>query len=262
MYYVLKAMYRSGFIKDLEADISSIAAACCRHEKTIRARIELLKARGIVEVKVKNKAVTVTLLSGKKLHELIGATQRLKFHYRRVTCPPEYIIRTIEAAENYRAQEIKIARKHEAYNKALIARRGWGVQQDAAEAIKDQFARMCAFFVSSDTPGLVTSNIEEVVCGTGTLFAYNPDVSFSQESYASRLKLKSKRSGHYWQQRLQKFGLLKVEPRRLEAKKECGNRATILGKRFWNSKDGKAFLVMRNKLHFETNGNTTPAPAR
>lgn len=247
LFYVLKAMYKNGYIRNADFDLPIIAAACHCSEKTLLPWIKLLQEFKLAQVhwatvKSNKKGgehtilapIRIRLISSAQLHELLEVKKDIKYHYRRVSTKPGYILRALEIAENYRNQERIIHRKI----KQAQQRGRSNYYPVAAVAIKAEYARLEALFIKRWKPvNFIDDN-----------FDFNPDISFSQENYRRRLGLASDRSGHYWQHRLQSLGLIRIEQRRINS--EVGCPGSPLGFRHWNRKEGTAFIVQRNKIHF------------
>lgn len=75
----------------------------------------------------------------------------------------------------------------------------------------------------------------------------NPDVTISQKNTSKMFGCVNQSSGCYWQKRLSKLNLLKMENRTIESKNYCG-QTRLIGKISFNKKTNSKFIQLRNLI--------------
>lgn len=98
--------------------------------------------------------------------------------------------------------------------------------------------KLCSLLIAAFVNGSPVPNIP---------LNLNPDITISQNYTSSLFGCKHQTSGYYWQQTLNKKGLLNVEARKVES--ECYSNSTkLIGVIGFNPKKRCKFLTLRNLL--------------
>lgn len=226
VFLCLKAHFINGTILDYPKKIEKLAKYCFVGERTLRTRLNELKALGLLTM----KEGRITLTSYHNLHKIIGLENELeRYNYRKPTTKPEYIIRVTAIKENFDRQEKIIKEKIEKQN------RGSGpLSADEIQCIKEAYLkRLIDAFKFSVQP-------------TADVLMYRPDVALCQNSLAAMFNLKSQASGHYWQKVLLKHELIAIENRIIESTVRC--RESKVGKVFWSPDRKSTCCQMPNKI--------------
>jgi len=257
VFYVLKAMHRDGIIRNWESKISQLADACHMSRNTLKKYAKFLLKKGLAKLGTKGKLI---LSSFKYLHNMLKLQSGTKDHYRSVVARADYIIRALAIYENFQYQERKIKQKLEATRQL-----GGVLPGNTAEAREAELNRMIAVFKLKNEPAQIYEFSKAQLAGDISYqdqldlakfvrigghgaFVLNPDVSMSQKRLAGIYQCSSQASGHYWQQKLQKLGLIKVKPRRVESL--ARSRYSPLGYVFYSRATKSTVLVLHNEISF------------
>ncbi|MFY9307808.1 MAG: hypothetical protein WAQ28_02045 [Bacteroidia bacterium] len=227
VFYCLKAAYKTSVIIDYNGKITQLAELCYCSPRTLYTRIKELHKLGLIKI----TSGRIELVSYSKMHEAIKVKEnRGKYHYKKQTAKPEYILRAAAIQENLDRQEARVMGIIERYNE------GSGLSD--AEKKQKKEADLQRLIVAFKNPALLHRGIEDIF--------YQPDVAISQNTLASIYGLKSQGSGLYWQIVLKKHKLLQIESRLIESNVRC--RHSSLGIVFYSRKTQKTYCQMPNKI--------------
>jgi hypothetical protein len=226
-FYALKAEYKTSVIIDYSEKITQLAELCFCSPRTLYTRLKELQHFGLV----KCISGRIELVSYSKLHEILQVKENKgKYHYKKPTAKPEYILRATAIQENLDNQEARVLGIIEKYSK--------GSGLSIAEKKQKKEADLQRLIVAFKNPALLHQGIEDIL--------YRPDVAISQSKLASIYGLKSQGSGLYWQTVLKKHKLLQIESRLIESNFRC--RHSSLGTVFYSRKTQKTYCQMPNKI--------------
>lgn len=223
-----------GIIAANNATYQGASAIMRRSERTIHNLTERL----INSKLIKRIGGKLHLCSFDRISEYAGVNahfSKKKFHHFNPvklpkSTPFEYILRIYEESESQDRQRYAKRQKMKQYHQCLTL----SFYEEKNIESRDFQALVKSF--------LTGANHNE---------SCDPDTARSHATRAFQMQLQSNASGHYWQQRLEKLGLIDVERDRLiiSPKRKDLERYSRLGSVFYSRESQSTVLQLPNKIH-------------
>lgn len=225
-YLAFKALEKSSIILDYTTKAANIAALFGISKSKLDKQIKSLVRIGLVSKSLKN----LIIAPYSKLYELHPG-QGKNYCYVKIKLNEslEYALTTKKIAKNLEKQAYTVINRIKRFDDVSTAQ--------AINLQRDYMDSIIKAFKNNTSPGNTPPG--------------NIDISLSQAKIASLLGLKSPTGGHYWQQRLQKLGYIKVTTRQIvSANSTRVENAPKFGRWGYNNKTKVSFITMPNALTF------------
>jgi predicted transcriptional regulator len=226
-YLAFKALEKSSIILDYTTKAADIAALFGISKSKLDKQIKSLVNIGLVSKSLKN----LIIAPYSKLYDLHPA-QGKSYCYVKVkpNTPLEYALTTKKIAKNLEKQAYTVINRIKRFDDVCTDKEAILLQREYMQSIIKAFK-------NNTSPGNTPPG--------------NLDISLSQAKIASLLGLKSSTGGHYWQQRLQTIGYIKVTTRQIVSNKSTREiNAPKIGRWGYNNKAKVSFITLPNALTF------------
>lgn len=226
----LKYLYQTGSIFDYTKRMEFLAQLCGISERSLYTRLNELKKLKLITINHSSK--TLNFVKWETLYDLLGLHESAGYNYIRVPdgIPVELLFRRLAIFELHQVQNQAI------YRKLKRRDRGSEVSIPFEERKKLEIDRLLWHFKMN----VPLPEDEDV--------PINTDTHVSLRRIADLFGLKSQTSGIYWQRRLVKYSLIRVENRLVVSLKRC--RQSILGHVFYSRKTKETLLQLPNSIYF------------